>query len=615
MSAIAGIIANVPEAQLTTWLQAMLNAMGEYRSLGADSSSTAIGAAFHSIGHTAHAWQTDDLLFCSAFRFSDTDLRQLSELTHSPQENPRWQNLLPQLFQRYGPRLSRHLYGDYALAVWQPQLQHLFLSRDSSGIKPLYYALLPQQNGIAFASSLKALLALPILHAEVDLDHVAKHLVYPTNSSSTKTDFKNIHILAPGGSLTFQNGRHQLSFHWKFDQVPPLRYKDPRDYQTHFAELLTNAISDRVEPAMINGSHISGGADSTTVTLLAQQALRQRSGNPLIGYTWSPPAPAEDLTGELQVLRGIERKFNLPIRYCDLTAQEVRQVFLRNFFSEPTETLQSEFNILKKAQADGVRVMLSGWGGDEVVSANPPGYTAALFLRLEWAKLIQITNGLSSYNQFKKMARSVYNSLKIMNSGEFPFHHKFNARKQYVSTFTTGALLQAVQHTPPKPVPFPSFRYYQKKLWENGHIFNRVSHWDRHGASFGLEYRYPLLDRRLLEYVISIPFEVNYPYPTRGKLIREVLSGFIGSEQAFSKIKREDYRQPIFQNTIAEGFQLMLDELPSPEPLINPLINAGPLYAALKKHRSIAGDFETNRILRNLLALAKINFSEIHDLG
>ena len=610
MSAIAGIIANAPQPQLQAWLSAILGGMSEYRSLGPEQLTYSPGAAFGSIGENASTWQAESLLCASAQRLTASDLRLLSDQFRLPQQPPQWQSILPPLYYKMGDHLGSALYGDFALAVWNPAKHQLLLTRDSSGIKPLFYALLPQQNGIAFASSVKALLALPILRPEVDLDEIAKKLVYNGNSSLRKTHFKNIHILPPGSSVSFENDILRENTFWKFDAIAPIRYKDPRDYQANFDPLLTNAVSERVDPTKTNGSHISGGADSTTVTLIAQQALRQQNNAPLLGYTWSPPAAPQDLTGELRVLRSIEEKFNLPIRYCDLTAQEVQQVFSRNFLSEPTETLQSEFNILKKAQADGVRIMLSGWGGDEVVSANPAGYIAGLFLRMEWARLIRLTGGYRSPTRFIKMLRNIHHNLKIMSGGEFPFHQVFNERKQLLYGLTQGPLRQAVQQVRPKTLPKPSFRYFQKHLWEHGHLFHRISDWDRHGAAFGLEYRYPLLDRRLLEYIIAIPFEVNFPYPTRGKLIRQTLAGFIGQDQAFGRIKLEDYRQPIFQQTIVDGARLCAEAITTPDRLQNPYIHAENLFEALKNHTFSTEDYWNNRILRELINISQVNFNE-----
>ena len=82
----------------------------------------------------------------------------------------------------------------------------------------------------------------------------------------------------------------------------------------------------------------------------------------------------------------MEHEKHIPIRYCDLTPEEAAAVYARDITRMPTNTLFSEVNILEKARRDGTTVMLSGWGGDEIITFNGRGYLSALFLSLSLEK-------------------------------------------------------------------------------------------------------------------------------------------------------------------------------------------------------------------------------------
>src|SRR5262249_20987256 len=104
--------------------------------------------------------------------------------------------VLPHLYEESGPQFVRRLHGMFALALWDATRERLVLARDRLGKKPLLWTRLADGT-LAFASELKALLRLPGLSREVDLEAIDAYLALQY-VPGTRTGLKGIHKLAPG---------------------------------------------------------------------------------------------------------------------------------------------------------------------------------------------------------------------------------------------------------------------------------------------------------------------------------------------------------------------------------------------------------------------------------
>src|SRR5262249_9526267 len=172
-----------------------------------------------------------------------------------------------QAYQEWGTRCLQEFNGMFAFAIWDNQERSLFCARDRVGIKPLYYA----QSGarFAFASEIKALLALPDLSAEPDklgmLDYLAFSLV-----RGQRTLFNGIQKLLPGEFLIVDAKGTARSTYWQvaFDESDQ---RKETDILEELAWLLNDAVRIQMRADVPVGTHLSGGLDSSIVTALARR--------------------------------------------------------------------------------------------------------------------------------------------------------------------------------------------------------------------------------------------------------------------------------------------------------------------------------------------------------
>src|SRR6202167_5661061 len=120
-------------------------------------------------------------------------------------------DMLLAAWQRWREQCVDHLCGAFSFAVWNQQEQHLFLARDHTGERPLYYT--PAGNNFAFASMPKGLHQLPFIAAEVHEDYLARYLTL-ANIPIEKTIFRHIRRLPSGCALSVRREKTRLWRHW-----------------------------------------------------------------------------------------------------------------------------------------------------------------------------------------------------------------------------------------------------------------------------------------------------------------------------------------------------------------------------------------------------------------
>jgi len=107
------------------------------------------------------------------------------------------------LYRQYGEDCLSHLRGMYAFALWDTQKRQLFAARDHLGQKPFFYA--DENSGFAFASEIKALLALDPTLRELNLEALDQYLALRL-IAAPRSMFKRVHKLPPGHALTIRPG-------------------------------------------------------------------------------------------------------------------------------------------------------------------------------------------------------------------------------------------------------------------------------------------------------------------------------------------------------------------------------------------------------------------------
>ena len=508
-------------------------------------------------------------------------------------------------YKRWGENCPGYLLGDFVFSIWDPGNKKLFLARDICGAKPLFFT--HQGNSLIFSSNLNAILATDLCSWGYDERVLAEFLLRRVHIRKTDTFYKGICKLPQACYLVWQDGQINIREYWSIKEAKPVCFKDEVQYIEYFHELFSEAVQARLRSNGRTGSHISGGLDSSSVTLLANEILNSRGESLSAGYTWSPPPQNGELTGELELLDWVESTKKIPIRYCDLTPEEAAAVYARDITRMPTNTLFSELNILEKARRDGTTVMLSGWGGDEIITFNGRGYFSALFLGFRWRKLALETHAFLSPASMRKALSMLKNDFMRVWGDRLKGKTYSRETKKFCADFLTGSLLHELLHQKFNSLQLkPGVHQNQAQLWDHGHMACRMEDWHHQGAFFGIEYRFPLLDRRIVEFALGIPEEMIFRMPWRGYLMRLYARRFFPEEKIWVNLKKEDYRQPVFQQTLHQGFELWTADILSKGNFSKSNMDAQSLLNYLRNTDIRSSSRDDRHRLRRLLQVASL---------
>jgi len=264
--------------------------------------------------------------------------------------------VLLRLYERDGTAMLAELRGMFALAIWDEQRQRCFLARDPLGIKPLYYAL--HGGRLAFASELRALQAAGL--AGRDLDTGALMRYFKTGSvAEPHTLLTDVHCLEAGHYLLWEAGKLAKRCYWQVEFHP--EEQQPAQAVATTREALLDSMRAHFVSDVPVGVFLSGGIDSTVLVALARQVGQRDIATFSIGV--------DDVSlDESSVAQRTAAHFGTRHQEMRLDAASARQqfaAFLRAM-DQPSIDGFNTFTVSSFARQQGMKVVLSGLGGDEL---------------------------------------------------------------------------------------------------------------------------------------------------------------------------------------------------------------------------------------------------------
>jgi asparagine synthase (glutamine-hydrolysing) len=271
-------------------------------------------------------------------------------------------------YREWGRDFLARLNGMFAFAIWDARDETLLLARDRLGIKPLYYADTPA--GFAFASEIKALLAIPGIERSVDLAALDQFMSFLW-TPDPQTIFKGIHKLPPAHYLIYRNGRAETFEYWDVDFN-----EDDSLTESEWVERLREQIKRSVEMQMVSdvplGAFLSGGLDSSSLIALMAAATDRKVTTYTFGF--KPEDLRYDiLEDDVKYARVVGREFNTDYHEALLEPQVIDLLpKLVYHMDEPVAdpAIITSYLICRAAR-ERLTVLISGMGGDEVFAGYP----------------------------------------------------------------------------------------------------------------------------------------------------------------------------------------------------------------------------------------------------
>ena len=504
-------------------------------------------------------------------------------------------DLIAASYLRWGADCPNRLRGEFAFVIWDEVRGSLFCARDPMGIQPFYYSLNAGQ--FRFAGDIPTLLDKLQVCDELDEGYSGGYL--SGEYDPTRSFYRNIRRLPPAHSLTITAAKTVLQRYWRPETLGELHYQRPDNYHEHFKHLLGQAVRDCLQGASPVGTHVSGGLDSSAIAVLAARECRSQ-GMPIPqAFCWLPPPCGEQSEdGEYQAVQRLCRQEALDLHYCPAQTTDMLELLQYDATCRPVDlALHQELAVQRKAQESGVRVILSGWGGDEGISFNGRGYYPELMRRHLWRRLFREARGESPAPVRWILGNALFPLLhpSIQRLVQHLYHGRRGAKKSY--------LHPRFGHKQHREPPVRGVHEAQLQLlFTLGHLDARIESWAWSGAQYGLSYRYPLLDRRILEFSLRLPFDAFRQNGWNRWFMRQALAGVIPDEIRWNRDKSDPIRMnSFFQASTAavESLGRHVARLPSP-PSRADYLDWPLLLQTLQQEQSRAGHGKLLRALHFL---------------
>jgi asparagine synthase (glutamine-hydrolysing) len=283
-----------------------------------------------------------------------------------------------------------HLQGMYAGAFYDLRKKALTLFRDNLAIKPLYIYQ-PNENSIAFASEIKALISLyPNLKKDADLETIGCYLQYE-NYPQNHTLFKSIKMLAPGSVLKykFKDGaltlahEHKIKLKSTYNEKPSLNSKLFIDIEN----LIVESVKRHLISDVPVGVYLSGGIDSSIVATIAAKHNSNLEG--FTGYFTN----CNKYYDERKFARLVANNSNLKLNEVNIQPKDFLAQFDKLIYTLDSPRMGmgafSQYVVANEAKKYAT-VMLAGHGGDELFAGYPIFKSLQFFQHNYLQKLIRI---------------------------------------------------------------------------------------------------------------------------------------------------------------------------------------------------------------------------------
>jgi asparagine synthase (glutamine-hydrolysing) len=419
-------------------------------------------------------------------------------------------------YEEWGVDCLKRFNGMFAFALWDEKRQRLWLARDRLGVKPLFYAQLPE--AVLFGSEIKAILASGMVERVLDYQALASYLAL-NYMPAPRTLFNSIRQVLPGHYLLIDaEGSLQDVEYWD------IAYEEDQDrgesyYLRRLEELLDDSVRLRLISDVPFGAFLSGGVDSSTVVHTMSKHLSQPVKTFTIGFDDDASFDERPYAREVATLVGAEhteRKVHAHV--ADVLPRIVWHA------EEPTadSSMVALYHIAKVAR-EHVTMALSGDGGDEIL-AGYETYQAHYIHRLYRMIPASFRRLLfeSAVNRLPVSYAKVSWDFKLrrfIKAGNMDSDAAHASWRTIFATADREALLAPVWGRPGVDADIVDLYREQFARTNAKHPLNRMLYVDtrfylpndmlvkvdRMTMAHSLEAREPLLDYRLVEFAATVP--------------------------------------------------------------------------------------------------------------
>lgn len=424
------------------------------------------------------------------------------------------------LFARSGAACFARLNGIFALAIWDSHQRSLILARDGIGVKPLY--LCETGRGVAFASEIKAFLALPDMDTVLDPLAAISYLTYLWTPGE-RTMLQSVKKLDPGTWLKIgADGRRESGTFYRLPLPRPNRNLSDADVIAGTECALRTAVDRQMVADVDVGAFLSGGLDSSAIVAFARKKAHRRLQCFTIAY--EEGAANDEIVPDLPYARRAAEYLDVDLHEVKVgafTAEDFERLVYQLDEPQADPAAISSYYIAGLARSCGIKVLLSGTGGDDlftgyrrhiaadwdvVWSRTPAGARSAI------ARSAALMPGHSAIaRRMRKVLSGIAGSADQRIAGMFEWFPAEGAASLLAKAPPGAAaavrapMLEALAGLDSRSAVDRMLRLDQKFFLTD----HNLNYTDKTGMAEGVEIRVPFLDPDLVAWAAELPADAK----------------------------------------------------------------------------------------------------------
>jgi asparagine synthase (glutamine-hydrolysing) len=454
-------------------------------------------------------------------------------------------------FERWGESCFSRLVGDWALALWSNSDRVLYLARDHAGTRTLYYEL--AQGRVRWSTHLETFF---VDSSGRDIDEVYAASYLAGLSIGELTPYEHVRAVPPAHFIRIEGQSISRKQHWSCWRArDEIRYRSDDDYEEHFFSLFKGAIRRRTGNGVPVVAQLSGGMDSSSIVCVSDVLQREASSSSddldqlidTVSY-YDDSEPGWDERPFFTAVEAVRGKpgMHFETSFANRTFSPLPGSVGRYMWpGSDSSSFAQEEALAHLLKGKGIRAVLSGLGGDELLGGVPTGTPELADL------LVQGKFGVLCAQAFRWcLPTRTPLFYEIIDTGKSTWtaYSGSRQRRNIAPAWVSSQLKKSLRSRQPDSASIsdrlrhPPSQIFAGEAWES--ILGSLPHLQP-GILCRYEFRYPYLDRDLVDFLLAIPRTQLVRPGRRRFMMRNAMKGIVPDAVLERKRKASVQRSPL----------------------------------------------------------------------
>ena len=447
------------------------------------------------------------------------------------------------LYLTEGEAMLSRLNGMFAFAIWDARRNAMFVARDEMGVKPLYYSVTEQ--GVAFASEIKALLCFGSVQQRIDPAALRDHMTYLW-SPAPKTMLQDVSKLEPGSAMWIADAK--IARIWKWAAPVALQRIVPisdGDAITKVREAVRTAVHRQMVADVPVGAFLSGGLDSSAVVAFAREAAPDTRLQCFTIAMDSKGEHQEGMVSDLPYARSVAKHLGVDLHVVQAGPAMADELESMVWHLDEPQADPAPLNVLlisRLARKQGIKVLLSGAGGDDIFTGYRRHYALQNERYWSWMprrlrlRVAAAADHLPTNLTATRRARKALQYAGLEGDARIASYFRW-LNDAWIDRLLTPELREASRHKdslveslvklPDSVLPLNRMLQLECQHFLADHNLNYT---DKMSMAVGVEVRVPLLDPDLVRLAFSLPLDLKQRGQKGKWVFTEAMRGILPDE-------------------------------------------------------------------------------------